>query len=65
MKTTLKYLFAMSMAAAGTSAYAASGVIELEIPGMNEETAARIADFSHQHMPCNRGGIARFHRFKL
>ena len=30
----------MAMAAAGTSAYAASGVIELEIPGMNEETAA-------------------------
>ena len=38
MKNTLKYLFAM--AAAGTSAYAASGVIELEIPGMNKETAA-------------------------
>lgn len=39
MKNTLKYLFAMAMAA-GTLAYAASGVIELEIPGMNEETAA-------------------------
>ena len=40
MKNTLKYLFAMAMAAAGTSAYAASGVIELEIPGMNKEIAA-------------------------
>ena len=39
MKNTLKYLFATAMAAAGMSAYAASGVIELEIPGMNEETA--------------------------
>ena len=35
MKNILKYLFAMAMAVAGTSAYAASGVIELEIPGMN------------------------------
>ena len=45
MKNSLKYLFAMTMAAAGISAYAASGVIELKIPGMNAETAARIADF--------------------
>ena len=43
MKNTLKYLFKMVMAVVGTSAYAASGVIELEIPGMNEETAA-VAD---------------------
>ena len=35
MKNTLKYLFAMAMAAAETLVYAASGVIELEIPGMN------------------------------
>jgi hypothetical protein len=40
MKNTRKYLFATAMAAAGMSAHAASGVIELEIPGMNEETAA-------------------------
>ena len=43
MKNTLKYLFAMTMAAAGMSANAASGVIELEIPGMNAETAEYIA----------------------
>ena len=30
MKNTLKYLFAMTMAAAGMSANAASGVIELD-----------------------------------
>ena len=39
------------MAAAGMSVYAASGVIELEIPGMNEETAARIADFRTNACP--------------
>ena len=51
MKNTLKYLFATTMAAAGMSANAASGVIELEIPGMNEETAARIADFRTNACP--------------
>jgi len=51
MKNTLKYLFAMAMAAAGMSANAASGVVELEIPGMNEETAARIADFRTNACP--------------
>ncbi|MBQ3806582.1 MAG: hypothetical protein II840_01350, partial [Kiritimatiellae bacterium] len=51
MKNTLKYLFALAMTAAGTSAYAASGVIELEIPGMNEETAARIVDFRTNACP--------------
>ena len=51
MKNTLKYLFAMALAAAGKSAYAASGVIELEIPGMNEETAARIVDFRTNACP--------------
>ena len=51
MKNTLKYLFAMALAAAGTSTYAASGVIELEIPGMNEETAARIVDFRTNACP--------------
>ena len=51
MKNTLKYLFAMTLSAAGTSVYAASGVIELEIPGMNEETAARIADFRTNACP--------------
>ena len=51
MKNSLKYLFAMTMAVAGISAYAASGVIELEIPGMNEETAARIADFRTNACP--------------
>ena len=51
MKNILKYLFAMAMAAAGMSAYAASGVIELEIPGMNEETAARIMDFRTNACP--------------
>ena len=45
------YDFAMTMAAAGMSANAASGVIELEIPGMNEETAARIADFRTNACP--------------
>ena len=51
MKNTLKYLFATAMAAAGMSACAASGVIELEIPGMNEETAARIVDFRTNACP--------------
>ena len=51
MKNTLKYLFALAMTAAGTSTYAASGVIELEIPGMNEETAARIVDFRTNACP--------------
>ena len=51
MKNTLKNLFALAMAAAGTSTYAASGVIELEIPGMNEETAARIVDFRTNACP--------------
>ena len=51
MKNTLKYLFEMIMAVVGTSAYAASGVIELEIPGMNEETAARIVDFRTNACP--------------
>ena len=51
MKNTLKYLFPMAMVAAETSAYAASGVIELEIPGMNEETAARIVDFRTNACP--------------
>ena len=51
MKNTLKNIFALAMAAAGASAYAASGVIELEIPGMNEETAARIVDFRTNACP--------------
>ena len=51
MKNVIKYLFAMTLSAAGTSVYAASGVIELEIPGMNEETAARIADFRTNACP--------------
>ena len=51
MKDAIKYLFATAMAAAWASAYAASGVIELEIPGMNEETAARIVDFRTNACP--------------
>ena len=51
MKKAIKYLLAIAMVAAGTSVYAASGVIELEIPGMNEETATRIADFRTNACP--------------
>ena len=51
MKKAVKYLLATALAAVGVSAYAASGVIELEIPGMNEETAARIADFRTNTCP--------------
>ena len=51
MKNTLKYLLAILLAAAGMSVHAASGVIELEIPGMNAETAARIADFCTNACP--------------
>ena len=51
MKKAVKYLLATALAAVGVSAYAASGVIELEIPGMNEETAARIADFHTNACP--------------
>lgn len=51
MKTTTKDVIAAAMAAAGLSACAASGVIELEIPGMNEETAARIAAFRAEPCP--------------
>ena len=51
MKNAIKYLLATAMAAAETLVYAASGVIELEIPGMNEETAARIADFRTNACP--------------
>ena len=43
MKNTLKYLFA--------TAAVSSGVIKLEIPGMNEKTAARIADFRTNARP--------------
>ena len=53
MKNTLKCLFAMAVAVAGISTYAASGVIELEIPGMNEETAVRIADFRTNVCPAD------------
>ena len=59
MKNTLKYLFATAMAAAGMSAYAASGVIELEIPGMNEETAARIARAHLRRIPALEDALAR------
>ena len=51
MKNTLKYLLAILLAAAGMSVHAASGVIELEIPGMNAETAARITDFRTNACP--------------
>ena len=36
-------LLLTAAAVSGLSVYASSGVIELEIPGMNEETAAAIA----------------------
>ena len=51
MKNAIKYLLSVVLVAAGSSAYAASGVIELEIPGMNEETAARIVDFRTNACP--------------
>ena len=51
MKNTIKHLLAPALAAVEVSAYAASGVIELEIPGMNEETAARIVDFRTNACP--------------
>ena len=40
MGNNRKCLVMVTMATSGVLAYAASGVIELEIPGMNEETAA-------------------------
>ena len=51
MKDTIKYCLVIIAMFAGTSSYAASGVIELEIPGMNEETAARIVDFRTNACP--------------
>ena len=51
MKNAIKYHLAVALAAVEVSVYAASGVIELEIPGMNEETAARIVDFRTNACP--------------
>ena len=51
MKDAIKYCLVIIAMFAGTSTYAASGVIELEIPGMNEETAARIVDFRTNACP--------------
>ena len=51
MKTITKYLFAAGMVTAGMCAAASSGVIELEIPGMNAETAAAIMDFRTNACP--------------
>jgi len=51
MKNAIKYLLATAMTTMEISTYAASGVIELEIPGMNEETAARIVDFRTNACP--------------
>ena len=51
MKDAIKYCLVIIAMFAGTSSYAASGVIELEIPGMNEETAARIVDFRTNACP--------------
>ena len=51
MKDAIKYCLVIIAMFAGTSSYAGSGVIELEIPGMNEETAARIVDFRTNACP--------------
>jgi len=44
-------LLLTAAAVSGLSVYASSGVIELEIPGMNEETAAAIAAFRTNACP--------------
>ena len=51
MKIPLKYSIILGMALACVRAYAASGVIELEIPGMNPATAAAIQDFRTNSCP--------------
>ena len=51
MKKTIQSFLAIAVAAAATAGHAASGVIELEIPGMNPATAAAIQDFRTNSCP--------------
>ena len=57
MNGTVNCLLAAAVVATGTLAHAASGVIELEIPGMNEETAAAITDFRTNACPATVAAI--------